>query len=116
MEDREQNLALDENRKSNRTALIAALIIMMVIVGVVAAVVFFNPESEPSDTSSPVSDESISDGEQSHSALYHRAAAKNGLAYYQAGKADNDYARPSVYVCRVLILRDHRAGKRRQRV
>lgn len=65
MEDREQNLALDENRKSNRTALIAALIIMMVIVGVVAAVVFFNPESEPSDTSSPISDESISDDGQS---------------------------------------------------
>ncbi len=65
MEDREQNLALDENRKGNRTALMAALIIMLVIVGAVAAVVFFNPKNEPSDASLPISGELSSNAGQS---------------------------------------------------
>lgn len=70
MEDREQNLALDENRRGNRTALIAALVIMLVIVGVVAAVVFFNPDSTSSEDSlPPVSADQPSDDGQSNVSL-----------------------------------------------
>lgn len=63
MEDREQNLALDENRRGNRTALITALVVMLVIVGVVAAVVFFSPKdnSGPSDVPPVSGAESSSD-------------------------------------------------------
>jgi len=46
MEDREQNQALNESVKSNRTALIAALVIMFLIVGIVAAVVFIFPSGD----------------------------------------------------------------------